>query len=177
MPADQAQSVSAAQIAPDCDTNAIEPARAAPRENVALRPMAGRMMPRQFGPISRKPLVRAVFRTSPSNVRPAVPVSPKPALSTTAWPVPARAASCSTLATAHAGVTTTAKSAACGNAASDLQQAMPSMLPPPYLGLTAYNAPLNPPLRKFANTACPSEPARALAPTTATLRGANMCCR
>ncbi len=58
-PAAQAQSTSAVAMAPDCDTKAMLPGRAWLRAKLAFRPMAGRMMPRQFGPTRRTRLSRA----------------------------------------------------------------------------------------------------------------------
>ena len=48
-----AQSRIAVHSAPDCDTKAMSPVFAPPLLKVAFRPIDGRMMPRQFGPIRR----------------------------------------------------------------------------------------------------------------------------
>ena len=69
----------AMQTAPDWDTSPREPACAAPRAKVALRPNSGRMMPRQFGPRTRIRWRRALASIACSSAAPCVPVSENPA--------------------------------------------------------------------------------------------------
>ena len=170
-----APSTSAAATAPDCETSAIDPDSAMRRANVALSPIGGRMMPRQLGPIMRTPCARAAARTSVSSNRPSAPVSPKPAERTTALRDPARPASSMTVGTVAAGVVTRIRSIRCPISAMEAWQGRPATLR--YLGLTATSSPVYPLERRLSNAMRPREPARSLAPITATLRGAKRCSR
>ena len=58
--------------------------------NVAFRPVSGFIKPRQFGPMIRIRPRRASVRISCSSLRPAAPVSRKPAVMMTAALTPAR---------------------------------------------------------------------------------------
>ena len=63
-PSVSAQSSRAVQKAPDCATSATWPFSTPLLAKVALSPIRGRMMPRQFGPISGISWVRAVSTIS-----------------------------------------------------------------------------------------------------------------
>ena len=95
------------------------PGRAIWEANVALRPEAGRMTPRQLGPISRMRPRRACSRIRRSRSAPAGPISLNPAEMITAPLTPASAHSPITSGTVGAGVTTTARSIGSGTAPID----------------------------------------------------------
>ena len=114
-----AQSTSAVQIAPDCDTRAMLPASHAVRQKDALRPIDGRSMPMQFGPRMRTSASRATASTRASSALPASPVSLKPAESTMAAGTPARPACAMMSGTAGAGAATTARSTGPGRSSSE----------------------------------------------------------
>jgi hypothetical protein len=116
-PAACAQSSSAPQMAPDCDTSAKLPGRAAVRANVASRPTSVRIAPRQLGPRMRTPWRRAAASISPCSARPASPASPNPLESTIAALTPAAPASAMMPGTVRAGVASTARSGAAGSLA------------------------------------------------------------
>ena len=88
-----------------------------PAANVALRPVGGRMTPRQFGPTIRIPLARAVSRIWRSSSAPAGPISLKPAEMMTTVLTPAAAHSSTVAGIVVAGVTMTTSSGTSGSAA------------------------------------------------------------
>ena len=79
-----AQSRIAVHKAPDCDTKARLPILALPWLNVALRPISGRITPKQLGPIKRMLWRLAFSSTARSSFIPAAPASPNPAVIMTA---------------------------------------------------------------------------------------------
>ena len=87
-----AQSSIAVHIAPDCETRPMVPGSGAAMREGRVQPVAGRMMPRQFGPMSRRRWRRAFSSIARSSAAPAGPVSAKPPEMTMAVRVPARAA-------------------------------------------------------------------------------------
>ena len=72
-------------------TNPTVPGAEIPAAKVALRPVVGRMTPRQLGPTIRIPLARAVSRIWRSSSAPSGPTSLKPAEMMTTALTPAAA--------------------------------------------------------------------------------------
>ncbi len=132
---------------------------------MAFRPWPGTATPKQFGPTSRMPQRRQVS----SRLADCADVSP--VVITTRDLAPRWPHSCATPSTASAGTVTTARSGAPGSAAGDGTLGIPSMSVA--CGFTACRAPANPASRMLSRMDRPTEPARWLAPTTATDRGAN----
>ena len=103
--------------APDCETRASRPGSGSSEPNVAVIRTPGSVLatPRQFGPTSRIPCVRATSSSLVSTAAPKRPVSPKPAVITVTARTPMAAASSITPGTADAGTATTARSTGSGN--------------------------------------------------------------
>ena len=114
-----AQSTSAVQIAPDCDTSAMLPASHAVRQKEALSPRDGRSMPMQFGPRMRTSASRATSVMRASSALPVSPTSLNPAESTMAAGIPARPACAMMSGIAAAGAATTARSTGSGRSSRD----------------------------------------------------------
>jgi len=142
-----------------------------PRANVALSPSSGRIRPRQFGPTTRSRWRRAFSKAACSSFAPAGPASENPAVMTTAARTPARPHCSITSGTVRGGVAITARSTRGGTLPIASKQGTPCTLL--YLGFTAYSAPRYFAARMFWTSTAPTEPARSLAPTSATDCGSN----
>jgi len=109
-----AQSRTAVQSAPDCDTNAMSPASGVIAAKDTFTPAPGLIIPRQFGPISRMLYVRQWERMISHIFRPSSPASANPAemmISPGTFALP----HCSTTpGTAGAGMQITARSTGSG---------------------------------------------------------------
>ncbi len=102
--------------APASEKNPARPLGGSASANVALSRISGAvlMTPRQFGPITRIPLARAVATSARSAARPAAPCSLNPPDMTTSPRTRLRAHSSITCATAGAGTASTARSMSSG---------------------------------------------------------------
>ncbi len=78
IPSGMLQSTMVVMIAPLCEMNAMEPGRGEMGSKVVLIPRAGFISPRQFGPMTRIPFLRAAAISSSSRALPAGPVSRNP---------------------------------------------------------------------------------------------------
>ena len=105
-----AQSRMAVRSAPDCEMKPTRPGLAMPAANVAFSRSMGFMMPRQLGPITRMPYVRACSSTWRSSSTPSGPISLKPALMMITPLMPASPHSVTRPGALLAGVTITARS-------------------------------------------------------------------
>ncbi len=104
------QSSTAVSSAPLWLTNPTDPGTAMPAANVAFRPLAVFMTPRQLGPTTRMSAARAIDSTWRSSSAPAGPISRKPAEMMMAPLTPLTAHSAMIPGTEVAGVTMTASS-------------------------------------------------------------------
>ena len=104
-----------AAMAPDCEISARFPATGMCAEKLALRPTPGIIMPRQLGPISRMPYLRAA-RSQASAIDPAP--CPSPAVMISAPAMPSFPASSMISATARAGAVITTSSGTNGKSPS-----------------------------------------------------------
>ena len=111
------QSRTAVRSAPLWLTKPTVPGAEIPAANVALRPVGGRITPRQFGPTIRIPLARAVSRICRSSSAPSGPISLKPAEMMTTALTPAAAHSSTVAGMVAAGVAMTTSSGVSGSAA------------------------------------------------------------
>jgi hypothetical protein len=136
---------------------------------VALKPVTGLMMPRQFGPTMRMRPRRASSASWCSSSSPGAPVSLNPAEVTIALVTPASTHSRTIDGTMAAGVTMTARSTRSGTAAIAGYARTPRMLE--YFGFTGYTVPPNGLLIRFHKMVRPTVPGRSVAPTTATVFG------
>ena len=170
-PRGSAQSCTAVTIAPDWATKARLPDAELRCEKLAFKRNVGERMPRQLGPMMRVPCgcvawSKAWARGSPSSAR--VP-SPKPAVMTTTALVPCSPRERTSPGIEAGGVARTASSGASGRASTDGTLWTPRMTSP--RGFTNDSAGPKPPACRFLAMTFPTEPGRALAPTSATERG------
>jgi hypothetical protein len=117
-PEPTAQSITAAAMAPDCETNAMSPGRGIPTTNVVLSGVYVSMVPMQFGPITRTPYCSAMRLISCSRASPSGPVSRNPPLTMIAALMPRRPHASTWPATAAAGTTITAMSTGSGTSST-----------------------------------------------------------
>lgn len=106
-----AQSMTAVMNAPDWLMKDMLPSRAMSGPNVAFMPTSVFMMPRLFGPTTLRSYSSAMSRSSCSRAAPSLPVSPKPAVMTTTFWMPASPADFIAGRTTFGGTTMTARSA------------------------------------------------------------------
>ncbi len=122
------QSRTAVRSAPLWLTKPTVPGAEIPAAKVALRPVGGRMTPRQLGPMIRIPFARAVARIRLSSSAPSGPTSLNPAeMMTTAF-TPAAAHSSTVAGMVVAGVAMTTSSGVSGRAARFGYARTPRML-------------------------------------------------
>ena len=150
--------------------NATLPGRAIVCANVAFSPRTGFITPRQFGPISRI-LPRMICVICASRSLPCSPCSLNPAEITMPAGIPAATDSARTSGTLSAGVVTTTRSTLSGSSETLGYALMPRTFG--RLELTGNTVPPKGLLSRFHNTDRPTLPILSVAPTTATLRGAN----
>jgi hypothetical protein len=110
MPLGTAQSMSAAQIAPDCEASAILPGGGLTLAKLALRRRLGRTTPMQLGPRKRIPCRCATRTTRSCSFWPRGPASPNPAEMRIAAGTPEAPQSSMMSGTVRAGVTMMARS-------------------------------------------------------------------
>ena len=163
MPRPAAQSSMAVTSAPDCDTKARAPGRASTCAKLAFRPMCGASKPRQLGPRMRSRWRPAAWSMA------ALVAASSPAVSTTAARVPRTPKASISPGTLAGGVQITARSGACGRAATSGKQT--SSPRRSRLGFTGQRGPVKGACRTLRQTVAPTLPGRSEAPKTATLRG------
>ena len=115
MPASMAQSSTDVHSAPDCEMKPMCPLVGVAAAKLALRWMPGTMNPEAVGaedPHPRK--LRLLARTCSSSLRPASPISRKPAEMMTIPRVPASPSERTNSGTVAEGVQITARSGTCG---------------------------------------------------------------
>ncbi len=114
-----AQSRTEAHSAPDCEMKAMSPSLGPAGAKLAFRLSRGTMMPRQLGPTIRMPSNRACSaRICRSSLRPASPVSLKPAETTIRPRMPASPHAATCRGTSSAGEQMMARSACLGRCAT-----------------------------------------------------------
>ena len=149
--------------APDWLMNDVVPGVAFPGANVAFSLDGVEMTPREFGPTTLRSYSSANARSSASRFAPSLPVSPNPAVMTTTFSIP----SCPAVSTASraisGGTTITASSASVP--ASPSRQGRSNTRST--FGFTGTTSPAKSSSR-FCVIARPTDPARSVAPTTAT---------
>ena len=158
--------------APLCVEKATRPSIGVVGENVAFSAIAGSvlMIPMQLGPIMRIPAARTFARISSSRTRPAVPVSPNPALMTTSALTPFAMQSSTTPLTPAHGTQITARSTSPGMAVTVGNAGTPSI--DEAYGCTTDSRPGKPPATMLCRISEPILPRSRLAPMTATACGA-----
>ena len=141
IPSSPARLISSIPRPPDCERNATGPRTGSTGANVAFMRTSGAVftMPRQFGPITRMPLRRAVATMARSASLPLVPVSAKPAEMITTPNTCFCAHSSTTPGTRSAGTTTSATSTVSGTSRMLAYARTPAT--DTEVGLTGYTGP------------------------------------